>query len=56
MGLLTAEGRSRSTSAREAHIERGYTLKEIARFWGIHYATVSRMIRKSEEPLWRGKT
>jgi hypothetical protein len=36
----------RPSAAREAHIEWGYTLKEIARHWGIHYSTVSRMLRR----------
>ena len=43
-GPKDANGRR---SACTAHLEWGYPLKEIALFWGIHYSTVSRMIRKS---------
>ena len=32
----------------EAHLKYGYTLKEIAEYIGIDYATVSRVIRKIE--------
>lgn len=47
--LLTTEIENRASAARKAHVAWGYTLKEIAGFWGIHYSTVSRMIKKSEE-------
>jgi DNA-binding MarR family transcriptional regulator len=30
----------------EAHQQHGYTLKDIAEYIGIHYATVSRAIKK----------
>ncbi len=53
---LAASGPDRALSAREAHLEWGYTLKEIARFWDIHYSTVSRMIRSCEGNMWHGKT
>jgi putative transposase len=44
--LLAAaqDGPGRALAARSAHIDWGYTLKEISLFWGIHYGTVSRMI------------
>jgi len=42
---LLVDSAERPSAAREAHIVWGYTLKEIARHWGIHYSTVSRMIR-----------
>ena len=32
----------------EAHLQYGYTLKDIAEFIGIHYTTVSRVIKKIE--------
>jgi len=32
----------------EAHPNYGYTLKDIAEYIGIHYATVSRAIKKIE--------
>jgi len=30
----------------EVHLQYGYTLKDIAEYIGIHYATVSRAIKK----------
>jgi DNA-binding MarR family transcriptional regulator len=32
----------------EAHLQYGYTLKEIAEYIGVHYSTVSRAIKKIE--------
>jgi DNA-binding MarR family transcriptional regulator len=32
----------------EAHLQYGYTLKEIAEYIGVHYSTVSRTIKKIE--------
>jgi len=32
----------------EAHLQYGYTLKDIAEFIGVHYTTVSRVIKKIE--------
>jgi DNA-binding MarR family transcriptional regulator len=32
----------------EAHLKYGYTSKEIAEYIGVHYTTVSRVIRKIE--------
>jgi DNA-binding MarR family transcriptional regulator len=32
----------------EAHLQYGYTLKEIAEYIGLHYTTVSRAIKKIE--------
>ncbi len=32
----------------EAHLQYGYTLKEIAEYIGIDYVTVSRVIKKIE--------
>jgi DNA-binding MarR family transcriptional regulator len=32
----------------EAHLQYGYTLKEIAEYIGVHYTTVSRAIKKIE--------
>ena len=36
------------SKAYEAHIRYGYTLKDIARHLGVHYTTVSRMVKKTE--------
>ena len=32
----------------EAHLQYGYTLKDIAKYIGVHYTTVSRAIKKIE--------
>ena len=32
-----------------AHVQYGYTLKEIAEYFEIHYATVSRTVKRVEE-------
>ncbi len=45
----------RSKAAYQAHVEWGYTLKDIGEVLGVHYATVSRMVRREEE-MWRCKT
>ena len=34
----------------------GYTMREIARYLGIHYATVSRRIRRHEAQVLKRKT
>lgn len=33
----------------EAHLQYGYTLKDIAEYIGVHYATVSKATRKIEK-------
>ena len=53
--LSGQEGKEqRSKAAYQAHVEWGYTLKDIGEILGVHYATVSRMIR--QEGVWRCKT
>ncbi|GIX48065.1 MAG: hypothetical protein KatS3mg131_2276 [Candidatus Tectimicrobiota bacterium] len=32
-----------------AHVEYGYTLREIAAHLGVHYTTVSKLVRKVEQ-------
>ena len=32
----------------EAHLQYGYTLKDIAEYIGVHYPTVSRVIKRIE--------
>ncbi len=46
------EGRpAQQQSAAEAHLRWGYTLKQIAELLGVHYATVSRMVKAGQEKL-----
>jgi transposase len=33
----------------EAHILYGYTLKDIAKYFDVHYTTISRAVKKVEE-------
>ncbi|NTV02890.1 MAG: addiction module toxin RelE, partial [Chlorobiaceae bacterium] len=48
-GLTTAGKTERNKVIHEAHVRYGYTLKEIADQLGIHYATVSRIVKKISE-------
>jgi len=51
------EGRSeQQQAAAEAHLRWGYTQKQIADLLGIHYATVSRMVKAGEGQVWHCKT
>ncbi|MBI3372546.1 MAG: transposase [Betaproteobacteria bacterium] len=43
----------RDAAIRDAHIRHAYTLAEIARHVGLHYATVSRIVNT---PVYQGKT
>ena len=38
--------KSKNKAMYEAHLQHGYTLKDIAEYIGIHYATVGRAIKK----------
>jgi REP element-mobilizing transposase RayT len=40
----------------EAFTTYGYKLKEIAEHLGVHYATVSKIVKRVEQEKWRGKT
>ncbi|MDF1579980.1 MAG: helix-turn-helix domain-containing protein [Desulfuromonadales bacterium] len=46
----------REAKAYRAYRDFGYTLKEIADFLGVHYATVSRAIKRVEKNLLDCKT
>ena len=46
----------RNQRMRRAHVDFGYSLKEIGDFLGIHYATVSRVVKKVEEEMPGSKT
>ena len=46
----------RSKAAYQAHVEWGYPLKDIGDILGVHYSTVSRMVRREEAGMWRCKT
>jgi REP element-mobilizing transposase RayT len=37
-----------ASRVREAHVDHGYTMAQIARYLGIHYSTVSRLLRTVE--------
>lgn len=39
-----------------AHAEYGYSLKEIGDHLGVHYATVSKMVKRVQQVKWQGKT
>lgn len=54
--LLDSELHKRGQCARDAHVEWGYTLKEIGDYWGVHYSTVSRLIKRVDKGKWHGKT
>ena len=41
--------RNKSTAILQAYREYGYRLHEIAEYLGVHYATVSRRLRKMEQ-------
>ena len=46
----TAKDRKkRAPAIRQAHVQYGYTLKEIADHLGIHYTTVSKIVHQAEE-------
>ena len=40
--------KSKEQAIYEAHLQCGYTLKEIAEYIGVHYTTVSRAVKKIE--------
>jgi putative transposase len=46
----------RSSLVHQAHIKWGYTLKDIGDVLGLHYSTVSRMVRREEKWLPQSKT
>ena len=41
----------RNVSIAKAYLDHGYTMKEIGQFLGLHYATVSRAVRSSEDQM-----
>jgi len=43
--------KSKDKALYEAHLQHGYTLKDIAEYIGIHYTTESRAIKKSGENM-----
>jgi hypothetical protein len=46
----------RNQRMRRAHVDFGYPLKEIGDFLGIHYATVSRAVKRTEMEALGAKT
>ncbi len=48
--ILTRKDKKSNNQAKyEAHLQYGYTLKEIAEYLGVHYSTVSRAIKRIEQ-------
>lgn len=47
--LAAIVGRVDNAAIARAYLEHGYTMREIAEHLGIHYATVSRRLRRHEE-------
>jgi len=45
---IALAGRERSDWIREAYLEHGYTMQEIATYCGLHHSTVSRIIKSAE--------
>jgi len=41
--------KSKDKAMHKAHLQYGYTLKNIAEYIGVHYTTVSRAIKKIEQ-------
>jgi len=50
------EKEHREKAAFQAHIEWGYPLKDIAEALGVHYSTVSRMVRRYDSQMCYCKT
>ncbi|MGB6606401.1 MAG: helix-turn-helix domain-containing protein, partial [Atribacterota bacterium] len=46
--LKYQDKKSRDQAMYEAHQQYGYTLKDIAEYIGVHYTTVSRVIKRIE--------
>ena len=44
--LKYQDQKSRDQAMHEAHLNHGYTLKDIAEYIGVHYTTVSRVIKR----------
>ncbi|MGH7927370.1 MAG: helix-turn-helix domain-containing protein [Candidatus Binatia bacterium] len=44
--------KNRESGIAEAYLEHGYRLQEIAAHLGVHYATVSRKLKKIERTNW----
>ena len=40
----------------KAHAEYGYSLNDIGDHLGVHYATVSKMVKRAQQVKWQGKT
>lgn len=46
--LKQKDKKSKDQAMYKAHLQYGYTLKDIAEYIGVHYTTVSRVIKKIE--------
>jgi len=50
------EAVDRNSAMASAYLEGGYRMNEIARRFGVHYATVSRAVKKKEKEMFERKT
>jgi len=48
IALKYQDKKSRDQAMYEAHLQYGYTLKDIAEYNGVHYTTVSKVIKRIE--------
>ena len=46
--ILKYQDKSKDQAIYEAYLQYGYTLKDIAEYTGVHYSTVSRVIKRIE--------
>ena len=55
-GIGKSDKNSRNLAIYMAHVEGGYKLGEIAKFLGLHYASISRIISRVEKEMLKYKT
>ncbi|MDX8394318.1 MAG: transposase [Mariprofundales bacterium] len=55
LSVLAMQNKNRELWMREAYCEHGYAMQQIAKYAGLHYSTVSRMIKRGGENA-RNKT
>ena len=55
-GNTRLDKKRRNRAIHSAHVERGYTLQEIAEYLGMHYASISRIVGQVEREMLKYKT